>query len=733
MKASILIASFNRDSLLELNLRSLLKQNLNKKEIEILVINDGLDTVQTRNLVNKYSEKLNIKYIFSGKRNRPDKLIWRNPGFAYNYASGFSSGEYLFICGAEIYHENDTINLMLKDIQESPSSMVVPIGRDDRDGEYTKRLYTNNSTQNIKLFDLNTKLPFLMCIPRKSFFEINGYDEDMIGIGYDDDDIVTRLNKIGLNYKQSLAKITHLFHKRTPDNYVVRTSQSPKILHDKLVYLNNQIFNSKKDGSPRRNLDIDWGKNNIWYLRNIPKKIHFYWGDPNNYMSYLRYLSIYSAVQNNPDFEVYLHIPSYTSSNIIDWKTVEQSGSIVSDHNWFEEAKKLNITIKKHDFDKCGFSNERHEVQKSDFIRWIILFEFGGFWSDIDIFYSKSFYDLSCNVPENYNIDTGIHIYPDFKSHAIGFLFSSLENSFFKECHYICSEKFKNQTNNKYQSFGSDVLNDNFKTIDEIRKKYPSLSVINIDKDMVYRISPSEAEIGGLYSKGTAISQGREIGLHWFGGHPLSRVFEKNFEEFNQEVFNNKLSNYILKYNKKNIFKTNDVKQSDNVTKELTTVIPKASFIIVDNKDLDLNLIFLNFLNQTNKNFEIILISNHNIDIKNSFKNKLLLKHIKLAKDSDFDNKILLGIENSTTEYVSIIFENIILSENYIEKTINHLNNNTELICNNLKNINEIFDIKKDFIILKKNIFKNKIENLNFNKIIYLDNKLVLKLGNFYE
>lgn len=558
MLASILIATFNRDSLLELNLISLIEQNLNKKEIEIIVINDGLDTIETKNLVQKYSKELNIKYIFSGKRNKPDKLIWRNPGFAYNYGAQFSSGKYLFICGAEIYHENKTISIMINDIEEDINSMVIPQGLDDRDGEYTRLLINKNKNlknSNIKLFDLNTKLPFLMCIPRDSFFKINGYDEDMIGIGYDDDDIVNRLNKIGLKYKQSSAKITHLFHKRTPDNYVIKTNQNPKILHDKLVFLNNQIYESRKNDSPVRNTDKEWGKNNIWYLKNIPKKIHFYWGDPNEYMSYLRYLSIYSAVENNPDFKIYLHLPSHISENKVSWSTQEQSTDITSPYNWFEEVKKLNINIIKHDFNNCGFSNEKHEVQKSDFIRWIILFEFGGFWSDMDIFYSRSLYELSCNVPENYLADTGIHIYPDCNLHAIGFLFSSLENSLFKECHKIASKKFNDIKNNNYQSFGSDILNNGFQTIKEINKKYPYLSIINIDKNTVYRVSPTDTEISSLYSGGNFEYLNNEIGIHWFGGHPLSRDFEKKFEEFNQEEFNNKLSNYIIKYRKKNTAK----------------------------------------------------------------------------------------------------------------------------------------------------------------------------------
>lgn len=549
MLASILIATFNRDNLLELNLKSLARQQLNKNDFEVIVINDGLDTEKTKEIVNKFSDSLNIKYIFSGKRNTKEKSIWRNPGFAYNYGAQVSSGEYIFICGAEIYHENKTINLMLSDIKKSKNTMVIPSGKDDRDGIYTNALFKNLNPNNYgKLFNLNTRLPFLMCIPRSKFFEINGYDEDMIGIGYDDDDLVTRLKKVGLNYLESEAKIIHLFHKRTPDNYVNIKNENTKIFHDKMVLLNNQIFEAKRHENPVRNIGRAWGQNNIWYLKNIPKKIHFYWGDNDGYLSYLRYLSIKSAIYKNPDFEVYLHVPEYPSGNKISWKTSEQSVSSKSEHNWFDEVKKLNVIIKKHDFDKCGFSNEKHEVHKADYIRWIILFEYGGFWSDIDIFYSKSLYDANFNKPENYNIDTGIHIYPDHKSHAIGFLFSSVENTLFKSCHNMSANKFRMNLEDRYQTFGADILNSRFKTAESIKNVFPNLSILNIDKSLVYSISPNEKEISSLYSEGELNENDSEIGIHWFGGHAKSKSFEREFEEFNRDNFNNKLANYIKKY-----------------------------------------------------------------------------------------------------------------------------------------------------------------------------------------
>jgi len=730
MLASILIATFNRDNLLELNLKSLAKQQLNKSEFEIIIINDGLDTEKTKEIANKFSNFLNIKYIFSGKRNTKDKSIWRNPGFAYNYGAQFSSGEYIFICGAEIYHENNTISLMLSDIRKNRDAMVIPSGRDDRDGIYTNALLKNLNPNNYsKLFSLNTKLPFLMCIPRNKFFEINGYDEDMIGIGYDDDDLVTRLRKIGLNYLESEAKIIHLFHKRTPDNYVNVKNENTKIFHDKMVLLNNQIFETKRNESPIRNIGRAWGQNNIWYLKNIPKKIHFYWGDDDKYLSYLRYLSIQSAVCNNPDFEVYLHVPEYPSKNKISWKTLEQSVNSKSDYNWFEEVKKLNVKIEKHDFEKCGFSNDKHEVHKADYIRWIILFELGGFWSDIDIFYSKSLYDANFNIPENHGVDTGIHIYPDFKSHAIGFLFSSINNSMFKACHRICSEKYKKIKEDKYQSFGSDILNNNFKTIENIKNTHPNLSVINIGKNLVYKISPTEAEISALYLPGNITESGEEIGIHWFGGHRLSRKFERELESFNLKNFNSRISNFINKY-----LKNNEIISPKSASK-IYRKDKIISFIISDDTE-DLNIAFLNCLNQNSDNYELILISKFNLNFNLNIFQINAMQHIKIIKDINYYDKIKIAIENSKSKYIKILKDNECMSEQYVDKISQILTENDYdiiLTQDDEEKLLQNMIIKKDFFEANMDtLINNNVENffLKAGTILNFEEKISKKNEN---
>jgi hypothetical protein len=88
-----------------------------------------------------------------------------------------------------------------------------------------------------------------MAIRKKHLEQIGGYDEDLIGIAADDNDLMSRLQAIGctLTYAQD-TKIYHMYHKRT----------DPKKLLESPHYLFNcKKWKEKKD--PVRNKNKNWG------------------------------------------------------------------------------------------------------------------------------------------------------------------------------------------------------------------------------------------------------------------------------------------------------------------------------------------------------------------------------------------------------------------------------------------------------------------------------------------
>jgi glycosyltransferase involved in cell wall biosynthesis len=252
--ATILITTYKRSHLLDFGLSSLGKQNLNRDEIEVIVINDGLRD-ETADICKKHSDKLNIKYIFTGHRNLVSEQ-WRCPSIAFNIGAKHSDSEFLFISCAEMYHLDNTINNMLSVLKNNPKALTIPFGRDDETGEFLE--YIKKSNKNIdEKFNtvpllVNIRFPFFMGMRREHFFAIGGYSEDFSeGIGFDDNYIVYCLNAIGCSHQQTKDRVVHLYHPRLNTN--------DPVLYRKLKNNETLFYNKKNSGIIVSNKDTEWG------------------------------------------------------------------------------------------------------------------------------------------------------------------------------------------------------------------------------------------------------------------------------------------------------------------------------------------------------------------------------------------------------------------------------------------------------------------------------------------
>lgn len=249
--ASIVISSFQRANLLRWGLFSLAKQNI-PFPLEIIVVNDGIND-GTEAVCNQYSGKLNIKYFFSGQRNLNAEVKWRVPGFAFNIGARRASGRVLILSCAEMFHIGETINQLTGPILQNNTLITVPIGKDDRDAVFLNYVTRTQGQYNQDLFyslvDLNVNLPFLLAMDRAHFMAIRGYDEDLTGIAFDDNDLIERLQNYGCKIQQTGAKAVHLYHPR----YMYQVGESPEWHYNRNLYLarKNQIV---------RNINRDWGR-----------------------------------------------------------------------------------------------------------------------------------------------------------------------------------------------------------------------------------------------------------------------------------------------------------------------------------------------------------------------------------------------------------------------------------------------------------------------------------------
>ena len=73
MTLSIIMPCFKRPDLVKQGLASIKNQLINV-DYQVIVINDGIED-ETEAVCKKFSKEMDVKYIFSGQRNR-DELIY---------------------------------------------------------------------------------------------------------------------------------------------------------------------------------------------------------------------------------------------------------------------------------------------------------------------------------------------------------------------------------------------------------------------------------------------------------------------------------------------------------------------------------------------------------------------------------------------------------------------------------------------------------------------------------
>lgn len=249
-----------------------------------------------------------------------------------------------------------------------------------------------------------------------------------------------------------------------------------------------------------------------WHLK-VPKILHVYWGG--EVLPYIRFKTVTSFMQYNPDWKIMLWLPK-TQDSIISWKTKELRYN-VNCKDYYSELLNLSIERNFVDFNEYGFTDVVSETHKSDFLRYCKLYEIGGVWSDMDIIYFKSIDNLEVNNQYNRTKETFVCI--GKYGHSNGFLMSARKSKFFDK---IINLSFKEYNKEDYQGIGTHMFNKYYRKQPLIEK---ISSVANIGMSSVYSHDANhvhELLDGSLprFSNGT-------IGVHWYAAHPIWEDFLK--------------------------------------------------------------------------------------------------------------------------------------------------------------------------------------------------------------
>jgi len=237
------------------------------------------------------------------------------------------------------------------------------------------------------------------------------------------------------------------------------------------------------------------------------KIAHFYWGG--NPLSYLRFLTVKSFIVFNPDWEVRFYVPKVHNTKLPQW--VSHSHKIrYTGHDYMADLRNLGVEPRIFDFHAAGFPNDIHEAQKSDFLRWHLLYHSGGFWSDTDVIFCK---------PLTYEkFDQGdLCITADLDPvvYYIAYIYSVKHNIFMGQI-LRAAKRESNFDKLNYQCLGN-VL---------VKKCFPNPKALNWIDPVVNLPVKRVRDISNIFEKRNAVDMSRSVGLHWFGGHPMSTKWE---------------------------------------------------------------------------------------------------------------------------------------------------------------------------------------------------------------
>ena len=334
------------------------------------------------------------------------------------------------------------------------------------------------------------------------------------------------------------------------DNYKLNITINKYNVSDKIdksintIYQENALFNipdllqqikEMRDFAP------------LLYDHIIPKVFYAYWdGSP---LSYLQYLTVVTFKEYNPSWKIVLYMPlkRFTEKT---WNTDEQKTSYTGT-DYLPKLLEYVDSVRKIDFEKIGFKNEIPEVIKSDYLRYWLLSNYGGLWSDMDVIYLNSIekmYDIQLTIYGDINkIDTVIcynpELYPKYDHYPIGFLLSSQNNPYYTE---ICHNAYKNLDISKYQSIGCELFKKLYRTPDLIPTKYPNLNILVINK-YVY-LPYGHKEIHNIFVNNVPENiKPYTVGIHWFNGSNVAVGFEHLLDQ-NKLPVTGSIYPYIKKY-----------------------------------------------------------------------------------------------------------------------------------------------------------------------------------------
>ena len=500
---SIVMAYFNRKEQLMLTLKNF-EKNYKSYSFEVIIVDDASNNKNNlEGIEQEFSFPMQVYKISKEEKN--DR---KNPCIPYNIGFQKSRGNVIIIQNPECFHIGDLLGYVKDNLNNN--NYITFSCFSPNSHNFTKRVLKNPKLiynknflkENEKIFPVQwfnhptirrTYYHFCSAITQQNLKFLGGFDERFqYGISCDDDELIHRIK----------------FNLRL----------SPVVVYPEVGFVIHQFHGTERRKIPLEvKTKVDFNQNlmtNIY--RNskqipFPKILHTYWDGSN--MSFLHYTTFLSFIKYHPDWTVIIHQPLFRTDEKT-WNTTENTRQYTGDNYFQKLSKHSQINFNIVDFNELGFFNTVSEIIKSDFLRYYMLYTFGGVWADTDIIFLKNIELIIKTTKQNIVVK-----YNDEKHrssvYTIGFLCAKKKSLLFKMLLQKCKQYYNPKS---YQSIGSPLLslileeNPNIKDSCLVltQNSYLPISYHNLDE---------------LYNKNVDIP-GDSFGIHWYNGHDKSKEYQ---------------------------------------------------------------------------------------------------------------------------------------------------------------------------------------------------------------
>jgi hypothetical protein len=270
----------------------------------------------------------------------------------------------------------------------------------------------------------------------------------------------------------------------------------------------------------------------------IPKRMIFYWDK--KYMSWMRYMTLKSFRDMNPDWEMVLCMGDDQL-----WDTPLQDASDFKDYkgdNYYTRISELDITIEQANMSDIFPDGIKTDVptQYSDLYRYYKIYKEGGFYVDMDVLFFRPMDELYKKVALS---DSNTVICACDKYAAIGFLGGEKGNRFFKA---LLDLAISNKDYTSRFVYG-DMLLTKFLDIvglstalvpQKIEQKFEELKVYNVLPSLLYHYDFYDVNKVYCNAWGIDTFAPDSIGYHWYGGDETSQKYNNILTENNYKQHN---------------------------------------------------------------------------------------------------------------------------------------------------------------------------------------------------